>query len=163
MGEQIIKVAAAAIGAVVGYLFGGWSVLIQLLLILVVVDWLTGWAAAWVRGELRSRVGFMGISRKVVIFAIIAIAHVIDQVLGDVHYIQDAVVFFYIANELLSVIENAGKMGVPMPDILRNAVRIFESKSMPAENLVLIPEEQPEKVKAEKAVEAAEAEENKTA
>ncbi len=150
MGEpwpQIIKVVSTAYGAAVGYLFGGWDVLINLLLVLVIVDWFSGWAAAWMRGELKSRVGFKGIIRKVAIFVVVAIAHFIDQALGSLHYFQDAVIFFYLANELLSVIENAGKMGLPMPNILRNAVHIFESKSTPPENPMLIDEAQPEAVK----------------
>lgn len=124
--------------------------LIVLLLVLVTIDWATGWAAAWLRGELRSRTGFAGILRKVAIFAVVAIAHLIDGVLGDLHIFRDAVVFFYLANELLSVIENMGKIGVPMPDFLRNAVQIFQSKSNPAENVQLISEEQPEPIKSEK-------------
>lgn len=150
MGEpwpQIIKIVSTAFGGAAGYLFGGWDVLINLLLLLVVVDWLSGWAAAWMRGELKSRVGFKGIIRKVTIFVVVAIAHFIDQALGSLRYFQDAVVFFYLANELLSVIENMGKMGLPMPDILRNAVQIFESKKAPQENPNLIEEAQPEAVK----------------
>lgn len=150
MGEpwpQIIKIVSTAFGGAAGYLFGGWDVLINLLLLLVVVDWLSGWAAAWMRGELKSRVGFKGIIRKVTIFVVVAIAHFIDQALGSLRYFQDAVVFFYLANELLSVIENMGKMGLPMPDILRNAVQIFESKKAPLENPNLIEEAQPEAVK----------------
>ncbi|WPP40429.1 phage holin family protein [Paenibacillus hunanensis] len=150
MGEpwpQIIKIVSTAFGGAAGYLFGGWDVLINLLLLLVVVDWLSGWAAAWMRGELKSRVGFKGIIRKVTIFVVVAIAHFIDQALGSLRYFQDAVVFFYLANELLSVIENMGKMGLPMPDILRNAVQIFESKKTPQENPNLIEEAQPEAVK----------------
>ncbi len=151
--SQIIIVAATAVGAVVGYAFGGWSVLIHLLLILVVVDWLTGWAAAWMRGELKSRKAFYGATRKVAIFLIVTVAHFIDVAL-NLSVFQDAVVFFYIANELLSVIENAGKMGLPMPDVLRNAVGIFESKTKPVENPVLIPEAQPEAIKEEKVEES---------
>ncbi|WP_322923184.1 phage holin family protein [Paenibacillus campi] len=151
MGEpwpQIIKLVATAVGIAAGYLFGGWDVLINLLLLLVVVDWLSGWAAAWMRGELKSRIGFKGIIRKVTIFVIVAIAHFIDQALGSLRYFQDAVIFFYLANELLSVIENMGKMGLPMPDVLRNAVRIFESKKAPSENPNLIEAAQPDAVKA---------------
>ncbi len=167
MGEQIIKGAAAAAGAVVGFLFGGMSEMTILLLVLVIVDWATGWAAAWTRGELKSRVGYFGIVRKVAIFAVVAIAHLIDGVLGDLHMFRDAVVFFYLANELLSVVENLGKMGVPMPPIIRDAVHIFQSKTKIEENPQLIPEAQPEAVKIEKAEEAAAeaqaAEDNKTA
>ncbi|WP_425501729.1 phage holin family protein [Saccharibacillus qingshengii] len=96
---------------------------------------------------------------------VVAVAHLVDQALGDLHMFRDAVIFFYLANELLSVIENVGKMGLPMPPILRNAVRIFESRTKSEENPLLIPEAQPEIVKADKAEEnaVAEAEENKTA
>lgn len=162
MGDQILKGTAAVVGFAIGFLFGGLSMLINLLLILVIVDWLTGWAAAWIRGELRSRVGFKGIVRKVAIFAVVAIAHVIDGVLGDMHMFRDAVIFFYLANELLSVIENMGKMGVAMPPIIRDAVSIFENRTKVKENPQLIPEEQPEAIKIEKA-ETSAGEENKTA
>lgn len=150
MGEpwpQIIKIVSTAFGGAAGYLFGGWDVLINLLLLLVVVDWLSGFGAAWMRGELKSRIGFKGIIRKVTIFVIVAVAHFIDQALGSLRYFQDAVIFFYLANELLSVIENVGKMGLPMPDILRNAVQIFESKQTPPENPNLTTEAQAEAVK----------------
>lgn len=153
MGEpwpQIIRVVSTFAGALVGYAFGGWSVIINLLVLLVIVDWLTGWAAAWMRGELKSRVGFNGIIRKVAIFFVVTIAHFIDQALGNINFFQDAVIFFYLANELLSVTENLGKMGVPMPEILRNAIHIFESKGKVEENPQLIAEAQPEIVKKEK-------------
>ncbi|ODA08478.1 phage holin family protein [Paenibacillus polymyxa] len=126
---QIIKGAAAGFGAVAGYLFGGWSVMTHLLFIFVIADWLSGWAAAWINGELKSRKGYYGIARKVAIFLIVVVAHFIDVALGNLNYFQNAVIFFYLANELLSIIENVGRMGVPMPDVLRNAVKIFESRS----------------------------------
>ncbi|QDH23443.1 phage holin family protein [Saccharibacillus brassicae] len=167
LGEQIIKGTAAAVGVVVGFLFGGTNTMVTLLLVLIIVDWATGLTAAWVRGELRSRVGYFGIVRKAAIFVVVAIAHLVDQVLGDLHMFRDAVIFFYLANELLSVVENMGKMGVPMPPIIRDAVHIFQSRTKPEENPILIPDAQPEIVKEDKAEEAAAeaqaAEDNKTA
>lgn len=103
--------------------------MLTLLWWIVVIDFATGWAAAWINGELKSRKGFYGIARKVAIFLMVTIAHLIDRILGDAHYFRDAVIFFYLANELLSVMENVGRMGLPMPDVLRNAVKIFESRS----------------------------------
>jgi toxin secretion/phage lysis holin len=96
---------------------------------MVIIDFFTGWAAAWINGQLKSRQDYYGVFRKVTVFLMITVAHLIDGILGDAHYFPDAVVFFYLANELLSIIENVGRMGVPMPNILRNAVAIFESKS----------------------------------
>ncbi|GGN99000.1 phage holin family protein [Saccharibacillus kuerlensis] len=107
--------------------------LIGLLLVMASVDWAAEGAAAWVRGKLRTRICFVGLMRKVAIFAVVAIAHMIDEVLGDLHIFRDAVVFFYLANELLSIIGNMSKIGVPMPEILHSIVRIFQSKSYPIE------------------------------
>lgn len=126
---QIIKMIAASFGAVTGYLYGGWTTMLNALLVLVVADFVTGWIAAWVRGELRSMKGYIGIAKKVGIFIVITVAHMIDGVLGDMHYLRDAVVFFYLANELLSIIENTGKMGVPMPPVLTRAVAALQEKA----------------------------------
>lgn len=120
---------ASIVGAMMGYMVGGWTLLLQVLLVFVIADWITGWVAAWMNGELRSRIGHEGIIRKVTIFILVAIANLIDGILGEGHYIRDAVIFFYLATELLSIIENVGRMGIPMPEVLRSAVKIFQSKS----------------------------------
>ncbi|WP_435924667.1 phage holin family protein [Paenibacillus sp. DYY-L-2] len=127
--DYIIKFASAALGAALGTAVGGWTIMVQVLLAFVMADWITGLAAAWLNGELRSRIGQKGILRKVTILILVAIAHLVDGILGESHYIRDAVIFFYLANELLSIIENVGRMGVPIPGVLRNAVKIFQSKS----------------------------------
>lgn len=131
MDEQlnVIKWVSAATVSMVGYLFGEWTLTLKALLILVAVDWLTGWAAAWLNGELRSMKGFIGIAKKICIFLFVTVAHVIDMVLGDMHYLRDTVVLFYLANEMLSVAENAGRMGIPMPPVLRNAIELLNRKS----------------------------------
>ncbi|MEC0239248.1 phage holin family protein [Paenibacillus dokdonensis] len=125
----LIKMFSTAFGAVTGYFFGGWGVLMHLLLILVAVDWFTGWIAAWSSGELMSRRGFYGIARKVAIFLMVTVAHFVDLVLGNLKYFQNAVIFFYLANELLSIIENAGRMGLPIPKVFQQAIEILNSKS----------------------------------
>ncbi|GAB6988052.1 phage holin family protein [Paenibacillus pini] len=132
---NIITIISTAFGAMIGYLFGGWGVLINLLLILVIVDWLTGWAVAWTNGELKSHKGYYGIMRKIIIFLMVTVAHFIDQVLGNQGYFQDAVIFFYMANELLSIIENAGRMGLPVPKAFRKALEILETKSGEEESI----------------------------
>lgn len=131
MGEwsSIIKTISTTLGALAGYMFGGWNMLMNLLLWLVVLDWLTGWAAAWIKGELKSRKGYHGIARKVAIFGLVVISHFIDVILGGQQYFQNAVVFFYLANELLSIIENVGRMGVPVPKIFRKAIEEFNEIS----------------------------------
>lgn len=115
--------------ALLEYAVGGWTILLQVLVIFVLADWVSGWLAAWMNGELQSRIIHEGMIRKVMIFMLVWIAHLIDGILGDGHYIRDAVIFFYLATELLSIIENVGRMGLPMPGVLMNAVKIFQSKS----------------------------------
>jgi toxin secretion/phage lysis holin len=79
-------------------------------------------------GKLESNVGMFGIARKVFIFAMVSVAHLVDGVLGDGHLFRDAVAFFYIANELLSIIENGGKLGAPIPPVIRQAIDVLKGK-----------------------------------
>ncbi|OXL83193.1 holin [Paenibacillus sp. SSG-1] len=127
--DEKIGGAAAIFGAITGFLYGGWNGMMTALLVLVVIDFLSGFWAAYINGELRSMKGYIGIAKKVGMFMFVTVAHVIDGVLGENHYLRDAVIFFYIANELLSIIENAGKMGVPLPPALTNAVLVLQEKA----------------------------------
>jgi len=110
------------------YLYGGWTALIQILLAFVAVDYITGLISAGANGELSSKIGFIGIARKTFIFILVAVGHLADMALGTDSIIQDAVCYFYMANELLSILENAGKIGLPIPDILKNAVGTLQGK-----------------------------------
>lgn len=131
--DIIFKSIVAGAGAVTGYLYGGWDTLLQVLLIFVIVDYLTGIIAGGTNGKLSSKVGFKGILKKVLIFIIVAVAHWVDVAVGvalgeDVAIFRNATIFFYLANELLSITENAGQMGVPIPEKLMNAVEILKGK-----------------------------------
>lgn len=126
--ENLAKTIVAAFGAAISYLFGGWSALLGILLTFVIVDYATGVVAAAFEGKLRSKVGLIGIARKVFIFAIVAVAHQIDTILGDGHFLRDMAIFFYLANELLSIIENAGRIGLPIPGAIKKAVEVLKGK-----------------------------------
>jgi toxin secretion/phage lysis holin len=127
--DNIFKSIVAVGGAAASYLFGGWSHLLTILLTFVALDYVTGFAAAAKEGKLNSEIGMWGIAKKVGIFAIVAIAHLVDRALGDAHLFRDAAVFFFLANELLSVIENAGRIGVPIPPVMQRAVEVLRGKS----------------------------------
>jgi len=127
--DVIYKTGAAAVGAVVGYLFGGWSELLGILLALVILDYVTGVLAASREGNLRSAVGFKRIPKKVMIFALVAVGHLIDRAVGTNGLFRDATIFFYLANELLSIIENAGRIGLPVPEQIKQAVEVLKGKS----------------------------------
>ncbi|AFE86257.1 holin [Bacillus phage PBC1] len=123
------KSAVIVLGGSVGWYLGGWDALLRFLVILTVIDFITGSIAATVKGEAKSKVGFIGIARKVFIFVLVGIATHLDNLFGSASALREAVLFFYIANELLSVIENAGRMGVPLPPALLNAVAVLNGKA----------------------------------
>ena len=127
--ENVTKTIVAVGGAAASYLFGGWSSLLNILLVFVVLDYVTGFAAAAKEGKLNSGVGAWGIAKKVGTFVIVAVAHLVDTALGDAHLFRDAAIFFFLANELLSVIENTGRIGVPIPPVLQRAVEVLRGKS----------------------------------
>lgn len=126
--EIFYKTGALVTGVVVGYLFGGWSLLLQALVTLVIIDYVTGLLASGVEGKLSSKVGFKGIAKKVMLFLVVAAGHVIDRLTGQGHVLGDSAIFLYIGNELLSIFENVGRSGVPIPDKFKNAVEILKGK-----------------------------------
>ena len=125
--ESIFKSIVAIGGGTASCLFGGWSSLLEILLAFVIIDYITGFVAAGIEGKLASEVGLKGIAKKVFIFVMVAVAHLADQAAGT-QIIRDAAIFFYLANELLSIIENSGRIGLPVPPIISHAVEILKEK-----------------------------------
>lgn len=126
---------AGAVGSLLTSLFGGWSRDLSTLVICMAVDFLTGLIAAALcksgktdSGGLSSAVGFRGIAKKVGIMLLVLIAHRIDLVLGT-NYIKTAAVIAFIVNEVISIVENAGLIGVPMPAIFKKAVDLLKGKA----------------------------------
>jgi len=126
--DNALKVMVAVGGSAASFLFGGWSALLNILLAFVIIDYVTGVGAAAKEGKLNSTIGGWGIAKKVSIFAIVAVAHLVDSALGDAHLFRDAAIFFYLANELLSLLENAGRLGAPVPPGLQKAVEVLKGK-----------------------------------
>lgn len=126
--ENVVKTIAAVGGAIASYAFGGWSALLSILLTFVAMDYISGVLAAGKEGKLNSDIGLWGIARKVSIFVVVAIAHLVDTALGDAHLFRDAAIFFYLANEVLSITENLGRIGAPIPGIIKQAVEVLRGK-----------------------------------
>ncbi|MGG3839636.1 phage holin family protein [Paenibacillus thiaminolyticus] len=126
--DLFFKSGAAAAGGAASILLGEWSGLLTALMIAVAIDYVTGVMASGAEGRLRSSIGLIGIARKVFIFFVVAVAYQVDSVLGDQHLLRDATIFFYLANELLSIIENGGRLGVPLPQVLLKAVEVLKTK-----------------------------------
>ncbi len=114
-----LQVIVTVLGAFVGGLIGGLDRLAYALVLFVAVDYITGIMAGIVEKRISSEVGFKGIFRKVVIFILVSIAHIIDsKILGNGSAIRTAVIFFYISNEGISILENAARIGLPIPQKL---------------------------------------------
>ena len=125
---NIFKTVAAGAGAILAYLFGGWNALLGILLAFVITDYITGVVAAWLDKSLSSEIGFKGIAKKIMIFVIVAVAHLVDIALGLEAILMSAAIFFYLANELLSILENAARIGLPVPDIMQKALALLKEK-----------------------------------
>lgn len=129
MVDKIFKCGVVALGAAIGYLYGGWSVMLEVVVFLSIADYVTGIIASGVEGKLNSKVGYKGAFRKFMIFTILAVSHFLDRLIGDGNMIMNAAGFFYAGNELLSIIENAGRAGAPVPEVLMRAVAVLKGKS----------------------------------
>lgn len=118
-----IQLVFAAIGGWLGYFLGGCDGLLIALVVFVVVDYLTGVMCAIADHKLSSAVGFKGICRKVLIFLLVGIANILDvQVIGSGSVLRTAVIFFYISNEGVSLVENAAHLGLPVPDKMKDVL-----------------------------------------
>ena len=116
-----IQLVFAAIGGWLGYFLGGCDGLLIALVVFVVVDYLTGVMCAIADHKLSSAVGFKGICRKVLIFLLVGIANILDvRVIRSGSVLRTAVIFFYISNEGVSLVENAAHLGLPVPDKLKD-------------------------------------------
>ena len=117
---NVIQVAFAAIGGWLGWFMGGCDGLLYALIAFVGIDYITGIMCAVVDKKLSSAVGFKGIFKKVLIFALVGVANILDvNVIGTGSVLRTAIIFFYISNEGVSLIENAGHLGLPIPAKLK--------------------------------------------
>ena len=115
-----IQFIFTAVGGWLGYFLGGCDGLLYALIAFVAIDYITGVMCAVSDRKLNSQVGFKGICRKVLIFLLVGIAHILDvQVIGTGSVLRTAVIFFYLSNEGVSIIENAAHLGLPIPEKLK--------------------------------------------
>lgn len=127
---NMIQFIFTAIGGWLGYFLGGCDGLLIALVLFAVVDYLTGVMCAVADKKLSSAVGFKGICRKVLIFLLVGIANIIDvQVIGTGSVIRTAVIFFYLSNEGVSILENAAHLGLPIPEALKAALEQIHDRA----------------------------------
>lgn len=124
-----IQVGFFTLGGFLGWYLGGMDGFLYALITFVVVDYITGVMCAMVDKKLSSAVGFKGIFRKVLIFALVGIANILDvYVLGEGSVLRTAVIFFYLSNEGVSLLENAAHLGLPVPEKMRDVLQQLHDK-----------------------------------
>ncbi len=136
MKENVFYTIIGIIGGFISSLFGGWSAALTTLCIFMAVDYITGLIVAGVfkksekteTGGLESRAGWKGLCRKGVTLIIVLVAARLDMVIGAT-FIKDGVVIAFIANETISIVENAGLMGVPIPGVIMRAIDVLKKKA----------------------------------
>lgn len=125
-----IQVIFAAIGGWLGWFLGGCDGLLIALLAFVAVDYVTGVMCAVVDKKLSSSVGFKGIFKKILIFALVGVGHILDtMVIGIGSVLRTAIIFFYLSNEGISLIENAGHLGLPIPAKLKTVLEQLHDRA----------------------------------
>lgn len=137
--KSVFVTVCGAVGSVIASFFGGWTASLTTLLIFMLIDYITGLICAGVfhkskkseTGALESKASFKGLCRKGVIMLIVLMGHRIDLVIGQ-SYVRDAVCIAFIANETISIIENAGLMGIPIPAVITKSIEILKKKGLEA-------------------------------
>lgn len=134
--KDMICAGLGAVGGWISWLLGGWDSAVVTLLIFMAIDYISGLAVAGVfhasrktdSGALESRAGWKGLCKKAMTLLFVLIAHRLDMVIGTT-YIRDAVVIAFVANELISIVENAGLMGVPLPAAIEKSIDLLQKKN----------------------------------
>ena len=125
-----IQLALSAVGGALGWFFGGMDGLIYALLVFVIADYITGVMCAIADKNLSSEVGFKGICKKILIIVMVGIGHIMDTYLiGNGEVLRTAVIFFYCSNEGVSMLENAGHLGLPIPAKLKDILEQLHDRT----------------------------------
>ncbi len=120
---NVIQLIISALGGYIGWFLGGFDGFMYALIAFVVIDYITGLMVAVLERKLSSEVGFRGIFKKVMIFTLVGIGNIVDvYLIKNGSAIRTAVIFFYLSNEGISILENTGKIGLPIPEKLKKAL-----------------------------------------
>ena len=126
----MIQIVLAAVGGSVGWFLGGCDGLLRALVVFIAVDYATGVMCAVADHRLSSEIGFRGICRKVLMFVLVGVGHVIDEsVIGNGSMLRTAVLFFYLSNEGISLLENAAHLGLPVPERLKDVLEQLHDRA----------------------------------
>lgn len=129
--KNIINFITGTLATTLVYFLGGWDVAIQVLLLVVCLDYLSGVLKAIYNKKLNSEIGLKGIVKKIGYFIIVAVAVILDRVMGNTGAIRTLVIYFFVANEGISILENWGGMGLPLPQKLKDTLEQLKNDNDP--------------------------------
>lgn len=127
MKELYCSIIAGATTACV-FLLGGFDVALQCLLVAIIIDYISGLAKAYITKTLSSQIGLKGIIKKVGVLLVVMLAVLIDRVTGESGAIRTLVIYYFVANEGLSIIENLAQAGVPIPKVIKDALKALKKE-----------------------------------
>lgn len=127
--KELINFVIATFLDIVVYLLGGIDAAMTALLIFIVLDYITGLTAACIAGEASSKQGFKGILKKILILVLVAVSVRIDELTNSGGVLRTLVIYYFVSNEGLSIIENLGQVGVPIPQVLKRAIKELRKES----------------------------------
>lgn len=126
--QSVIKSFFSAVATTLLFIFGGWDIALQSLVIVMIIDYLTGISKSYVAETLNSNKGFKGIVKKLAMLGLVAIAVIIDRLIGDTGLIRNFIIYYLVANEGLSIIENLGQMDIIVPEFLKKKLEQLKDK-----------------------------------
>ena len=134
--KNLVIAATGAVGGWIAWAVGGWDGSMVTLLIMMGIDFLTGLILGWLgrspkteRGGLSSTAGWIGLAKKVVTFLLVIVAKRLDEAIGTGDLVRNAVIIAFMVNEVISIIENAGLLGIPIPKIFLHAIDLLKNKA----------------------------------
>lgn len=127
--KEIIDSVLAVIATTFIYLIGGLDIALVCLLIAIVLDYISGIIKAYVTKELSSKIGLKGILKKVGILLIVMLSVLVDRVTGETGAVRTLVIYYFVANEGLSILENLGQAGVPIPESIKKALKVLKKEN----------------------------------
>lgn len=119
----------STLGYLLIYLLGGWDIALQCLVIVIALDYISGVTRAYVTKTLSSKIGFQGLIKKIGLLVIVMLGTLIDRVTGNTGAIRTLVIYYFVANEGLSILENLGQAGVPIPPAIKKALKALRKES----------------------------------
>lgn len=127
--KEYLCALLSTLGYLLIYLLGGWDIALQCLVIAIALDYVSGITRAFVTKTLSSRIGFQGLLKKMGLLLIVMLGTLIDRVTGNTGAIRTLVIYYFVANEGLSILENLGQAGVPIPPAIKKALKALRKES----------------------------------